>query len=69
MRAGVRLDERGEELEPAAAEMRARRMHAEHHVKPLGFLVDGREARVAEHMRTVGGEHRADRAELAHRAP
>ena len=68
MRAGVRLDEGGKELEAAAAEVRARGVHAEHGVEALGFLVDRREARIAEHVAAIGGEHRADAAELAHRA-
>jgi len=43
-------------------------MDADHHIEALRRLVDTGESRVAEHVAAVGGEHRADEAQLAHAA-
>ena len=68
MRAGVRLDERREQIDAGAPEVRARGVDAEHHVEPLGFLVDRHEALIAQDVAAVRRQHRTGVAELAHRA-
>src|SRR5207249_7484195 len=56
------------QLDAAAAQLRARRMDADHHIEALRRLVDAGESRVAEHVAAVSGKHRADKAQLAHPA-
>src|SRR5687767_1744809 len=67
VRAGVGLDELREQLDAGAAEGRSGGVDADHHVEPLRRLVDRREARVAEQVATVSGQHGAREPELAHR--
>src|SRR6266849_3481610 len=67
--AGVDLDEARKKVHAGPAEMRARGVYAQHHTEPVGLLVDGQEALVAEEVAAVGGEHPADVAQLADGAP
>src|SRR5436309_4401129 len=67
VRARVRLDETREQVDAGAAQVRAGSVDADHDVQTLGFFVDSVEAGIPEHVLAVGGEHRADEAELAYR--
>ena len=68
MRHGVGLDKAREQIDAGPAQVRAGGVHAEHHAQPLRLLVDGVEARVAQEVAAVGGEHGAGEPQLPHRA-
>src|SRR6266568_3636374 len=69
VRAGVRLDEPREEIHACPAQVRAGGVHPQHDAEPVGLFVDGQEALVSQEVGAIGGEHPADVAQLAHRAP
>ena len=65
----MRLDEPWEEIHACPAQVRAGGVHPQHDAEPVGLLVDGQETLVAQEVGAIGGEHPADVAQLAHRAP